>query len=150
MTTPEPEPAPAAWVAPGVAPGPAPGAPGVQYPFAAPTKPPVRVWDLVLTILLLVADIVIAGAASVMGMFLVMASDPCGVRECVNELIMIGWLMGMILPWIVLIVVLVLSIVLLVKRRHAFWMPLVGAAGIVLVLFLAFAVTAAGVPGASL
>jgi hypothetical protein len=84
-----------------------------------------------------------------MGLFLVMASDPCGARECSTELITVGWLMGMILPWVALIATAIVAIVLMVKRRLAFWVPLVGAALIVLALVLAFVVTAAGVPGSS-
>lgn len=118
------------------------------YPPAAPVKPPVRVLDVTITIILLVADGVLAALASFMGMFLVMASDPCGVRECSSELITLGWLLGMILPWVAFAATAVVAIVLMVKRRVAFWVPLVGAALIVLSLVLAFAVTSSGVSGA--
>jgi hypothetical protein len=120
-------------------------------PYPQPrVKPPVKVWDVVVTIILLVGDGVLAALASLMGMFLVMASDPCGARDCSTELITIGWLMGMALPWVALIATAIVSIVLMVKRRLAFWVPLLGAALIVGSLALAFAVTAAGVPGSSL
>ena len=118
------------------------------YPPAAQAKPPVRVLDMTITIILLVADGVLAALASFMGMFLVMASDPCGVRECSSELITLGWLLGMILPWVAFAATAVVAIVLMVKRRVAFWVPLVGAALIVLSLVLAFAVTSSGVSGA--
>lgn len=119
---------------------------GAYGPVAAPAKPPVKAWDVAVTIILLVVDLGLAAAASVMGMFLIMASDPCGVRACSNELIVLGWLIGMILPWVVLAVTVVWSIVRLVRRRLALWVPIVGAALIVLSLVLAFMVTAAGVP----
>ena len=118
------------------------------YPPVAPVKPPMRVLDVTITIILLVADGVLAALASFMGMFLVMASDPCGVRECSSELITLGWLLGMILPWVAFAATAVVAIVLMVKRRVAFWVPLVGAALIVLSLVLAFAVTSSGVSGA--
>lgn len=118
------------------------------YPPVAAVKPPVRVLDVTITIILLVADGVLAALASFMGMFLVMASDPCGVRECSSELITLGWLLGMILPWVAFAATAVVAIVLMVKRRVAFWVPLVGAALIVLSLVLAFAVTSSGVSGA--
>lgn len=108
-----------------------------------------RTLDVVITIVLLIADAVLAALASFMALFLVMASDPCGVRDCSTELITLGWLMGMILPWVVLVATAVVAIVLMVKRRLAFWVPLAGAALIVLVLVLAFFVTASGVPGSS-
>lgn len=130
MTTPQPEPPLTAWSPP-------------------PAKRPVRTLDVVVTIVLLVADGVLAALASMMGMFLVMASDPCGVVSCSSELIMIGWLMGMILPWLAFVATAIVAIVFMVKRRLAFWVALVGAAVIVLALVLAFAVTAAGVPSSS-
>lgn len=134
MTLPPYAPPPAPWTA-----GPPPR-----------VKPPVKVWDVVVTIILLVGDAVLAALASLMGMFLVMASDPCGARDCSTELITIGWLMGMALPWVALVATAIVAIVLMVKRRLAFWVPLVGAGLIVGALALAFAVTAAGVPGSSL
>jgi len=122
--------------------------PGGPYAAPSPAKPPVRTLDVVITIILLVGDAVLAGLASFMGMFLVMASDPCGVRDCSTDLITLGWLMGMILPWVAFAATTIVSIVLMVKRRLAFWVPLAGAALIVLSLVLAFTVTAAGVPEA--
>jgi len=122
--------------------------PGGPYAASSPAKPPVRTLDVVITIILLVGDAVLAGLASFMGMFLVMASDPCGVRNCSTDLITLGWLMGMILPWVAFAATAIVSIVLMVKRRLAFWVPLAGAALIVLSLVLAFTVTAAGVPEA--
>lgn len=138
-----------------VAPNPAPGYGGGQAqpayaaawtPAPPPGKPPVKAWDVALTVILLIGDLGIAAVASFMAVFLVMASDPCGVRACSTELITLGWLLGMGLPWLVLIVVATISIVRLVRRRLAFWVPLVGAAAIVLSLVLAFSITAAGVP----
>jgi hypothetical protein len=122
----------------------------VTAPTAGSTPRPARVWDIVLTIVLLIASGVLAALASVMGMFLVMASDPCGARACSTELITLGWLMGMILPWVAFLAASVVAIVLMVKRRLAFWVPLAGAGAIVLALVAAFAVTAAGVPGSTL
>ncbi|WP_374975472.1 DUF6264 family protein [Microbacterium trichothecenolyticum] len=146
MTTPEPEqPAPA-----GTAPAPPlyPGGPAYSAPDedAPPAKRPVKVLDVVITIVLLVADGVLAGLASVTGMFLVMASDPCGNLTCDGSLIAIGWMMGMILPWVAFAITVVVAVILMVKRRLAFWVPLAGAVLIVLSLLLAFVVTAAGVP----
>ncbi len=122
--------------------------PGASAAAPPPAKPPVKTLDLIVTIVLLVADGVLAALASFMGIFLVMGSDSCGVRECSTELITLGWLMGMILPWVAFALTVVVAIVLMVKRRLAFWVPLVGAALIVLSLVLAFAVTSSGVSSA--
>jgi len=138
MTTTEPEP-----VTPG-APAPAYRAPG--YDDAEPARRPLRVWDIVLTIVLLVADVALAAVASFMGVFLAMASDPCGVRDCDFDLITAGFFVGTIGPWVALTLTLAAAIVLLVLRRLAFWVPLAGAALIVLVMVAAFGLAAAGVP----
>jgi hypothetical protein len=117
---------------------------------SAPEKPPVKTVDVIVTIVLLVADGVLAAVVSFMGIFLVMASDSCAARDCNVDLITIGWLMGMILPWVVLVASVVVAIVLMVTRRLAFWVPLAGAALIVLSLIASFAVAAAAVPGSTL
>lgn len=134
MTMPEPEQAAQPWP--------------TAYPTAPLAKPPVKTLDVVITIVLLAGDGVLAGLASFMGIFLIMGSDSCGVRECSTELITLGWLLGMVLPWVAFAITLVVAIVLMVKRRLAFWVPLVGAVLIVLSLVLAFAITSAGVSSA--
>lgn len=138
MTTPEPEP-----VAP--RPPPAPSAePGNAT--AARAKRPVRVWDLILTIILVVGAVVLAALASFMGVFLAMASDPCGAVDCNFDLITAGFLLGTIGPWVALALTVAGAVVLLVLRRLAFWVPVVGAVLIVLVLMCAFWLAGAGVP----
>src|SRR5690349_347874 len=92
-------------------PQPQPQPPAWSPPAPPASKRPVKVWDVVVTIILLVGAAVVAALASLMGMFLVMASDPCGARDCSTELITIGWLMGMILPWVVLVATAVVAIV---------------------------------------
>jgi hypothetical protein len=109
-------------------------------------KPPARVWDVVLTIVLLVGDGVLTLMVSFFGFFLAMASDPCGARECSEELISLGVITAVVLPWIMFIAAVVVSIVLLIKRRLAFWVPLVGAALIIGSWFVGAFIAAAGVP----
>ena len=163
MTTPPPSaPPPYDQSSPGRQPGypgyaqpPAPGGPPAyaaygaapsDRPSARPPRQPVQMWDLILTIVLLVGLVAYTALASFMGLFLIMASDPCGVRDCSTELITTGWLIGTIVPWAVLVGAGIWAIVFLVKRRLAFYIPLLGAVGVTLVLVLAFFVTAAGVP----
>jgi len=138
MTTPAPEP-----TAPGAPPSAYQGAPGDAVESA---RRPLRVWDIVLTIVLLVADVALAAVASFMGVFLAMASDPCGARDCNFDLITAGFFVGTIGPWVALTLTLAAAIVLLVLRRIAFWVPLAGAALIVLVMVAAFGLAGAGVP----
>jgi uncharacterized BrkB/YihY/UPF0761 family membrane protein len=149
VTTPPPEYAPP----PGPS-GPQPPAYGQAagpYGYAvppAPQKRPVRTWDLVITIVLLVLDGVLAAIMSFFGFFLAMAGDSCGARDCSADLIAVGLMVAVALPWILLIIVAVVSIVLLVKRRLAFWVPLVGGVLIISSWFIGAMIASAGVPGA--
>jgi uncharacterized BrkB/YihY/UPF0761 family membrane protein len=130
---------------------PNPAAQANPYGYAVappPGKRPVRTWDLVVTIILLVLDGVLAAIMSFFGFFLAMAGDSCGARDCNSELIAIGLMVAVALPWLVLILVAIVSIVLLVTRRLAFWVPLVGAALIIASWPIGALIASAGVPGA--
>ena len=107
-----------------------------------------RVWDIVLTIVLLIGLVIVTAFASFAGLFLVMASDSCGVRDCNVDFITAGWVVGTGLPWVVLIVTAIVSIVFMVRRKLAFYIPLLGAVGVVGSLVLGFVIAAAGVPSA--
>jgi uncharacterized BrkB/YihY/UPF0761 family membrane protein len=134
--------------------GPPPGSYGQQpgpYGYAVPPPPgkrPVRTWDLVVTIILLVLSGVLAAIMSFFGFFLAMAGDSCGARDCNSDLIATGLMVAVALPWIVLIVEAVVAIVLLVRRRLAFWVPLVGAVLIIASWPIGALIASAGVPGA--
>lgn len=135
-------------VPPGAPPpyGQQPGPYGYPYGAAPPVRPPVRTWDVIVTIVLLVLDLVLSLLVSFAGLFLVMASDPCGARTCSTDLIGIGVLVAVALPWLFLVIGVVVGIVLLVRRRIAFWVPLVAAPLIVASWFIGAAIAAAGVP----
>jgi hypothetical protein len=95
----------------------------------APTRPPRRVWDLVLTILLLVVYLGVTAMGSVLGFFLAFASDSCGASSVCNvDQIGAGLTVAVYGVWAPVLVVLIVAIVLLVRRRLAFWVPLVGIA----------------------
>ena len=136
--------------------GPPPGQPGPPpsaspYGYAVPPPPgrrPLRTWDLVVTIILLVLDGVLAAIMSFFGFFLAMAGDSCEARDCNADFIAVGLMVAVALPWILLIVVAIVSIVLLVKRRLAFWVPLVGGVLIIASWFIGAVIASAGVPGA--
>ncbi|WP_243074211.1 DUF6264 family protein [Microbacterium sp. SS28] len=129
--------------APGAYPPPVYGAPPSR-----PPRQPVQVWDIVLTIVFLVGLVVLTAFASFAGLFLVMASDSCGARDCSVELITTGWIVGTLLPWVVLIAAAIVSIVFMVKRKIAFYIPLLGAVGVAGALVLGFVIAGAGVPSA--
>ncbi|MGR0318829.1 hypothetical protein [Agromyces sp. ZXT2-3] len=113
---------------------------------AAPVKRPVIVWDLVLTIAMLV---VMAGLALLLlffSFFLAFAGDSCGASStCDTDLIATGMLVAMILPIGVAVIALVGAVILLVLRRIAFWIPLVGMVLMVGAFVLGAAIAASGV-----
>ena len=110
--------------------------PTAQRPPTTPPKRPVRVWDIVLTILLLLAVAVVTLIASIFGLYLAMAADSCGVRDCDTELIAVGMLFAAVMPWVLLGLAVIGSIVLLILRRLAFWVPLVAAILIIVAFFI--------------
>jgi uncharacterized BrkB/YihY/UPF0761 family membrane protein len=118
------------------------------YAVPPPGKRPMRTWDLVVTIVLLVLSGVLAAIMSFFGFFLAMAGDSCGARDCNSDLIATGLMVAVALPWILLVVVAVVAIVLLVRRRLAFWVPLVGAVLIIASWPIGALIASAGVPGA--
>ena len=105
----------------------------------------VRVWDVVLSIALSVLLIFFAFAASYAGFFLAVAADACSPRICDFVLMNAGLWFGAIAPWVVLLASLALVVVLLVKRRLAFWVPLGSAALMVGLWFVAAAIVGAAV-----
>lgn len=113
-------------------------------------KRPVIVWDLVLTIGLLV---LMAGAALVaffLSFFLAFAGDPCGSGiTCDYDRMGTGMLIAMIGPLAIGLLALVAAIVVLVLKRIAFWIPLVGTVLIIGVFIGGAALTISGVPGAT-
>ena len=113
---------------------------------AAPTKRPVIVWDLVVTIVLLV---LMAGLGFVLfffSFFLAFASDSCGASStCDSDLIATGMLVAMILPIAVGLLALVAAIIVLVLRRIAFWIPIAGMVLMVGAFALGAAISTNGV-----
>lgn len=91
-----------------------------------PARRRVRGWDVALTSVLLVVMLGAAAIASVMGMFLAMASDSCSVAtRCSTNLIEVGVLAATIGPWVVGVIAFVTGVALLLLRRPAYWVPLI-------------------------
>ena len=117
---------------------------------AAPTKRPVVMWDLILTIVLLVVMIGLALLASFLSFFLAFASDSCGSGiTCDYDRIATGMLVAMVGPLAVGLLVLIAAVVMLVLRRLAFWIPIVGIVLVIGVFVGGVALTISGVPGSS-
>jgi len=107
-------------------------------------------WDLVTTIVLLVLMIGAALLASFLSFFLAFAGDSCGASSaCDYDRMATGMMVAMIGPLLVGLLALIAAIILLVLRRIAFWIPLLGILLIVGVFVGGFALTASGVVPAS-
>ncbi|MFD4421746.1 hypothetical protein ACFWN7_09610 [Agromyces sp. NPDC058484] len=119
-------------------------------PETAATTRPVIVWDLVLTIVLLVIMIGVALLASFLSFFLAFAGDPCGSGiTCDYDRMGAGMLIAMIGPIAAALLALIAAVIVLVRTRIAFWIPLVGVVLAVGVFVGGAALTISGVPGAT-
>ena len=124
--------------------------PASPYQPAAAAKRPIIMWDLVTTIVLLVLMIGAALLASFLSFFLAFAGDSCGASSvCDYDRMATGMMVAMIGPLLVGLLALIAAIILLVLRRIAFWIPLLGILLIVGVFVGGFALTASGVVPAS-
>ena len=104
-----------------------------------------RTWDVVLTILFLVLYLGSVVIASILSFFLAFAGDGCGASmNCDYDRIGQGMLVVLVGPWIPVLFVLGAAIILLVKRRLAFWVPLAGIALTIVIVVIGFAVSASG------
>ncbi|HEY6799126.1 MAG TPA: hypothetical protein VI121_00655 [Agromyces sp.] len=110
---------------------------------------PVIMWDLVLTIVLLVVMVGVALVASFLSFFLAFASDGCGLRNCDYDRMGTGMLIAMIGPLFVGLLALAGGVIMLVLRRIAFWIPIIGIVLAIGVFIVGAAVTISGVPGAT-
>ncbi len=107
-------------------------------------------WDLILTIVLLVVMIGLALLASFLSFFLAFASDSCGSGiTCDYDRMATGMLLAMIGPLAVGLLVLIAAVVMLVLRRLAFWIPIVGIVLVIGVFVGGAALTISGVPGST-
>ena len=117
---------------------------------SAPPRRPVIVWDLVLTIVLLVVMIGAALLASFFSFFLAFAGDSCGaVVECDYDRMGTGMLIAMVGPLVAALFALIAAVVVLVLKRIAFWIPIVGIVLVIGVFVGGAALTMSGVAGAT-
>lgn len=110
------------------------------------TPRPRRTWDLILTIVLLIAYLLGTLVASFSAFFLAFAGDSCGASSVCDENQMAnGMMIALYAVWIPALFVVIGAIVLLVLRRLAFWVPLVGGALTIIISIIGWAVTISAV-----
>lgn len=107
-----------------------------------PVRRPVRAWDVVLTIVLLVLLALVAAFASAIAPWFGMAGDFC--RVCDGDLMTTGMLVSLLSPWVAWLAAVVVGIVLMVRRRLAFWAPLAGFGLLLASWFLGFGLLGLG------
>jgi hypothetical protein len=97
------------------------------------------------TWLLVVALAVGCLIASFFGLFIGMVSDGCFEDNCNDAVIMSGVGVATLSPWLVLAVVVLWCAFRLRARKHAWWVPLLGAAMLPLLWIAGAALAGSGV-----
>jgi hypothetical protein len=105
--------------------------------------------ELVTVLVLLVLDLAAGAVLAYLAVVLVVAYDTCIVQECSYNGFMAGWLLALLGPPIVLVIAATASIVHLVRRRRAWWIPLVGLALAVAIWWAGAQLVFVAVPGSS-
>lgn len=124
--------------------------PAAPYAQGAPAKPPIIVWDLVVTILLIVIGIPLLLVAGVFSLMMPMASAPCGGDIVCNDTqFTIGWIVAMAAP-LLFIVSAIVAIIAVVRRKLGFWIVLVGGVVTLLVWLGGTMLVVGAVPGTTL
>ena len=115
-------------------------------PPAQPTKRPLVLWDIVLTIVLLIAFAVVAILLGVSAIGLGFAV-PENCFDCNNTQIFFGQILALFGPPVFYFVFIILAIVQLIRRRRSFWVPIVGVVVAVLALLAGGAMVFTAIPG---
>ena len=111
-------------------------------PVPAPATPvrQRRTWDLVLTIVLAVLFLAAVVIFSSLGFFVAFAGDSCGASAvCDYDAIGNATIFAIVGPWIPVLPVLILAVILLIKKRIAFWVPIAGGLLSLAALIIGFA-----------
>lgn len=109
-----------------------------------------RVWDLVLSIVLMAFAAVAGIAIGLIGATLAFAADSCADAVCSYDSITAGVLLATFGPPVAVVISIVTTIVVLVRRRLAFWIPLIGVAAGAIFWGIGAVIVTNGVPGAGL
>ncbi len=99
---------------------------GPQQPAGPPEPGQPRTWDIVATTVELILLALAGMVSSFAGLMLVMASDSCGTgtTECSTGVILLGVGLAVIAPWVALLAMGTWAVVRLVRRKLAWWVPL--------------------------
>ncbi len=121
-----------------------PDVPGVRPPHSGSRGSGARTADVTASVILLIAGVIGFAMLAFVSLFFAMMSDGCYGDRCDTGLMSIGWLVALIAPPVVFIAAAVWTIVRLVRRKLAWWLPLAGAAVAVAVWVAGVALMDAG------
>ena len=112
------------------------------------TTAPRNTLDVVLSVVFAVLGSGRAVVLGVIGALLAFVSDSCGASTaCDYSQLSAGILIAILLPSVVTVIFIVWMIVRLVRRKRAFWVPLVGAVAAVIGWGIGYLVATSAVPG---
>jgi len=102
-----------------------------------PRRPP-RSWDFILTLVLILVMFLFVGAFALSTLTLSATNLACvdTGETCSDNRVQIGQLISTYAPAAIALIVVIVSVVRLVRRRVAFWVPIVG----IVLMSIAFAV----------
>lgn len=93
-----------------------------------PARPPVRVADVVASSILLVLGAIGFTMLAFVSLFFAMFSDGCGSgTDCDFGVMTAGYFVALAVPPVIFVVTAVWTIIRLVRRRLAWWLPVVGS-----------------------
>jgi magnesium-transporting ATPase (P-type) len=110
-------------------------------------KKPVIVWDVGVSIILMIVAAVIVAFLSLSAALLVFSSDSCGSESCNLVQLQAGWIGATIAPALTLIAGIVIAIVRMVRRRVSFWIPIVALVVAGVLWFVGVLLVFGSVPG---
>ena len=112
------------------------------------TPAPRNTLDIVLSLVFAVLGAGLAIVLGILGITLAFAGDSCNASAACNfEQLSAGILLAMMLPAVLTVIFIVWMIVRLVRRKRAFWVPIVGAVAAGIGWALGFFVAGTAVPG---
>ena len=112
------------------------------------TTAPRNTLDVVLSVVFALLAAALAIILGILGITLAFMGDSCGASAvCDYTQLSAGILLAMMLPAVITVVFIVWMIVRLVRRKRAFWVPLVGAVAAVIGWGIGYLVATSAVPG---
>jgi len=100
------------------------------------TEPkPRRIWDLAVSIILMVVGAIVVVLMLVPSIFLPMVSAGCG-EGCNADQMQLGMVLAFVSPSVLMLVASIIGIVLIVQRKLSFWVVLLGLVLAIVAWFL--------------